>query len=97
MRASQFEILKHDLEYALSQVSRAELIQQRGFVDMILDEYNNMENIEKAKLNPVSYLNSQLSDHTYNDLALFNLVYAEILTNMIKENNEESNLKLGKV
>lgn len=94
MRASQFETLERDLADALSQVKPAELSQRRGFVDMVLEEYDNLENVEKVNLNPVRYLNKQLSEHTYLDLSLFNLIIAEILTNKIKLNNEESNLDL---
>lgn len=94
MRASQFETLERDLADALSQVKPAKLSQRRGFVDMVLEEYDNLDKGTKVNLNPVSYLNRQLSEHTYLDLSLFNLIIAEILTNRIRLNNEESNSDL---
>lgn len=94
MRASQFEILERDLANALSQVKPSELSRCRGYVDMVLEEYDNLDKASKVSLNPISYLNRQLSEHTYLDLSLFNLVIAEILSNRIKLNNEESNLDL---
>lgn len=94
MRPSQFQILEQDLVDALSQVKSAELHQRRGYVDMVLEEYEELESKEKANLSPVNYLNKQLSEHTYFDLSLFNLVIAEILTNEIRANNEESSSDL---
>lgn len=94
MRPSRFQILEQDLVDALSKVNCAELNQRRGYVDMVLEEYEELENKEKANLSPVSYLNRELSEHTYFDLSLFNLVIAEILTNEIRENKEESSSDL---
>ncbi len=94
MRASQFEVLERDLANALSEVKPSELSRCRGYVDMVLEEYYNLDRATKVNQNPVSYLNTQLSDHTYLDLSLFNLIIAEILTNRIRLNNEESNSDL---
>jgi hypothetical protein len=94
MSVSQFKILEQDLADALSQVELAELNQRRGYVDMVLEEYDNLDKETKSNLNPVSYLNKQLSNHTYLDLSLFNLVFAELINNKIKLNNEETNSNL---
>ncbi len=94
MRASQFEILERDLASALSQVKPSELSRCRGYVDMVLEEYDNLDKAYKVNLNLIGYLNSQLSEHTNLDLSLFNLIIAEILTNRIRLNSEESNSEL---